>query len=94
MNKSELTAAIASHANLNKAEALRALDAISTAIQNALKNDESVVLVGFGTFEVKTREARKGRNPQTGAEITIPAGNVPAFKPGKGLKYAVNVVPT
>ena len=90
MNKSELIDAIASHANLNKAEAGHGLDGIISAIESALKNGDSVSLVGFGHFEVKERAERKGRNPQTGAEITIAAAKSPGFKPGKALKDAVN----
>jgi DNA-binding protein HU-beta len=90
MHKSELIDAIASHANLNKADAGRALDGILSAIQNALKNGESVSLVGFGAFEVKERAERQGRNPQTGAELTIAAAKLPGFKAGKTLKDAVN----
>lgn len=90
MHKSELIDAMASHANLNKAEAGRGLEGIIGAIENALKNGDSVSLVGFGNFEVKERAERKGRNPQTGAEITISAAKVPGFKPGKALKEAVN----
>lgn len=89
MNKSELIDAIASNANLTKADAGRALDGITRAIENALKNGESVSLVGFGNFVVKERVERKGRNPQTGAEITIAAAKIPGFKPGKALKDAV-----
>jgi DNA-binding protein HU-beta len=90
MHKSELIDAIANHANLNKADAGRALDGILSAIQNALKNGDSVSLVGFGTFEVKKRAERQGRNPQTGAELTIAAAKLPGFKPGKALKDVVN----
>lgn len=90
MHKSELIDAIAGHANLNKAEAGRGLDGILSAIQNALKNGDSVSLVGFGTFEVKERAERQGRNPQTGAELIIAAAKLPGFKPGKTLKDAVN----
>jgi len=90
MNKSELIDAIASHANLNKAQAGQALAGITSVIESALKNGEAVSLVGFGNFEVKERAERKGRNPQTGAEITIAAAKSPGFKPGKALKDAVN----
>jgi DNA-binding protein HU-beta len=89
MNKSDLIDAIASHANLTKADAGRALDAITQSIQAALKAGDSVALVGFGTFEVTDRPERAGRNPQTGAAITIAAARVPKFKPGKSLKDAV-----
>lgn len=90
MNKSELIDSIAQHANLTKAEAGRALEGLIQSIENALKQGNSVALVGFGTFELKHRGERKGRNPQTGAEITIAAATVPSFKPGKALKEAVN----
>lgn len=89
MNKSDLIDAIASHANLTKADAGRALDAITHSIQAALKAGDCVALVGFGTFEVKERAERSGRNPQTGEAITIAAAKLPAFKAGKGLKDAV-----
>jgi DNA-binding protein HU-beta len=90
MNKSELITAIAEHANLTKADAGRALDGLTKTIEATLKTGDSITLVGFGSFEVKARAERKGRNPQTGQEITIAAVKVPAFKPGKGLKDVVN----
>lgn len=90
MKKPELVNAIAEQANLTKAEAARSLDALIQAIESTLKMGGSITLVGFGTFDVKARAARTGRNPQTGQEITIAAANVPSFKPGKGLKDAVN----
>ena len=90
MNKSELIDAIASGADVSKASAGRALDSAIGAITSALKSGDSVSLVGFGTFSVKHRAARAGRNPQTGAEIQIAAANVPSFKAGKALKDAVN----
>lgn len=90
MNKSELIAAIAEHANLTKADANRGLDGIINSIETALKAGNSVALVGFGSFEVKERAERKGRNPQTGEEITIAAAKLPRFKAGKSLKDAVN----
>ncbi len=90
MNKSELVDAIADAADLSKASAGRALDAAVDAVANALSNGDQVSLVGFGTFSVKHRAARTGRNPQTGAEIQIKAANVPSFKAGKALKDAVN----
>lgn len=90
MNKADLINAIAEHSNLSKADAGRSLDALTNTIEATLKAGDSITLVGFGTFEVKARAARKGRNPQTGREITIAAANVPSFKPGKGLKDAVN----
>ena len=89
MNKSELIDAIAASAQLTKADAARALDGFTNAVTNALKAGDSVALVGFGTFSVKERSARKGRNPKTGQEIEIAASKVPDFKAGKGLKDAV-----
>lgn len=90
MNKSELIDAIAASADISKASAGRALDAVVDSITGALQKGDSVSLVGFGTFQVKPRAARTGRNPQTGAEIQIAAANVPSFKAGKALKDAVN----
>ncbi|NOQ65478.1 MAG: DNA-binding protein HU [Methyloprofundus sp.] len=90
MNKSELIDAMADASELTKADAGRALDAFMSSVTNALKDNDSVALVGFGTFSVKDRAERKGRNPQTGAEITIKAARIPSFKAGKGLKDSVN----
>jgi DNA-binding protein HU-beta len=90
MNKSELVDAITENSGLSKADSARALDAFIQSISGALKNNDQVTIVGFGTFLVRQRAARVGRNPQTGAEIQIKAANVPAFKPGKALKDAVN----
>ena len=90
MNKSELIDAIASGADISKASAGRALDAMVDTITESLRKGDPVALVGFGTFSVKDRAARQGRNPQTGATIQIPAARVPGFKAGKGLKDAVN----
>ena len=90
MNKSELIDAVAAAADISKAAAGRALDAMVETITGALKEEDQVVLVGFGTFSVKDRAARTGRNPQTGAEIQIKAAKVPGFKAGKALKDAVN----
>ncbi len=90
MNKSELINAIAEHSNLSKADAGRSLDALLKTIETTLKSGDAVSLIGFGTFEVKDRAARTGRNPQTGREIQIAAAKVPSFKPGKGLKDSVN----
>ncbi len=90
MNKSELVDAIASGADISKASAGRALDSMVETITESLKKGDPVALVGFGTFSVKDRAARQGRNPQTGATIQIPAARVPGFKAGKGLKDAVN----
>lgn len=90
MNKTDLIDAIAAAADLPKASAGRALDAVVDSISDALSKGEPVTLVGFGTFAVKHRAAREGRNPQTGQTIPIKASNVPGFKPGKALKDAVN----
>lgn len=90
MNKSELINAIAEQSNLSKADAGRGLDALIKAIETTLTAGDTVTLVGFGTFAVKDRAERKGRNPQTGQEITIAAAKLPSFKPGKALKDAVN----
>lgn len=90
MNKTELIEAIAAAADLPKSTAGKALDAFADAITTTLKNGDSVILVGFGTFAVKERAAREGRNPQTGAIIKIAAAKLPGFKAGKGLKDAVN----
>ncbi len=90
MNKSELIDAVADSADISKAAAGRAVDAMVDSITAALKKDDQVTLVGFGTFSVRTRAARSGRNPRTGETIKIKASKVPAFKPGKALKDAVN----
>lgn len=90
MNKSELIDRIATSSDLSKAAASRALDATLDAITDSLKQADPVALVGFGTFTVRDRAARIGRNPQTGAPIQIAAAKVPAFKPGKALKQALN----
>jgi DNA-binding protein HU-beta len=90
MNKTELIDAIAENSGLSKADSGRALDAFIQSVSSALKNNDQVTVVGFGTFVVRKRAARTGRNPQTGAEIKIAAASVPAFKPGKALKDAVN----
>ena len=90
MNKSELIEAVATNADLPKAAAGRALDAVIDSITAALKEGDSVSLVGFGTFTVKERAACTGRNPQTGEPIQISAANVPSFKAGKSLKDSVN----
>lgn len=89
MNKSELIDSIAASADISKAAAGRALDAMTGSITDALKQGDQVTLIGFGTFQVKERAARTGRNPQTGAEIKIPASKVPGFKAGKSLKDSV-----
>ena len=90
MNKGELIEAIAGATGSTKADAGRALDATIENITKALKKGDTVTLVGFGTFKVSKRAARTGRNPQTGAELKIPARKVPSFKAGAGLKDAVN----
>jgi DNA-binding protein HU-beta len=90
MNKSELISAIAEQGNLSKADAGRSLDALIKTIETTLKAGDSITLAGFGTFAVKKRVERTGRNPQTGQEITIAAAKVPSFKPSKSLKDAVN----
>lgn len=90
MNKGELIAKIAEESKLTKKAAEAALDAFTTSVTDALKKGEKVQLVGFGTFEVRQRAARKGRNPQTKAEIKIPASKAPVFKAGKALKETVN----
>jgi DNA-binding protein HU-beta len=90
MNKGELIDSVASQTNLSKADAGRAVDALIDAIEGTLKVGNTVSLVGFGTFSVKSRAARQGRNPRTGETIQIKASRVPSFKAGKALKDAVN----
>jgi DNA-binding protein HU-beta len=90
MNKGELVDSVAGAAGLSRADATKAVDAVLDSIQGTLSNGGSVSLVGFGTFSVKARAARAGRNPRTGETIQIKASNVPGFKAGKGLKDAVN----
>jgi len=90
MNKADLIEAVADSADLSKADATRAVDAVLDSITGALKQGNTVSLVGFGTFSVKHRAARQGRNPRTGETIQISASNVPGFKAGKALKDAVN----
>ena len=90
MNKSDLVDAVASSADLTKASAGRAVDAVLDSVGDALGRGDTVSLVGFGTFSVRHRAAREGRNPQTGASINIPAANVPKFRPGKSLKESLN----
>ncbi len=89
MNKSELIEHIAEQADISKAAAARALDALIGGVGTALRKGESVALVGFGTFSVTKRAARTGRNPRTGATIKIKAAKVPKFRPGKALKDAL-----
>jgi DNA-binding protein HU-beta len=90
MNKSELIEAVASAADLTKADAGRAIDATVAAITNTLSKGESLSLIGFGTFSISHRAARAGRNPRTGETIQIKAAKLPKFKAGKALKDAVN----
>ena len=89
MNKTELIAAVAEAAGVSKKDSEKVLNAFTEAVENALKRDGKVQLPGFGSFEVRERAARTGRNPQTGEIIEIAAAKVPAFKPGKALKDAV-----
>ena len=89
MTKNDLVANVAEAAGLSKKDADKAVAAVIGSITDALKSGDKVSLVGFGTFETRSRPARKGRNPQTKAEINIPASTVPAFKAGKALKEAV-----
>lgn len=90
MNKNELIAAVADKTNLAKADATTAVEAVFDVITASLKDGDEVRVVGFGTFVVTQRKAGKGRNPQTGAEIDIPASKAPKFRAGKQLKEAVN----
>ncbi|MFE4123203.1 HU family DNA-binding protein [Priestia sp. YIM B13486] len=89
MNKTELVDAVATQAELSKQDAKKAVEALFETVSNTLAKEEKIQLIGFGTFEVRERAARTGRNPQTGEEMTIPASKAPAFKPGKELKEAV-----
>lgn len=90
MNKTELIDQIAAAAEISKAAAGRALDATVAAVKASLKNGDTVSLIGFGTFYVGERAARTGRNPRTGSALKIKAAKIPKFRPGKGLKEAVN----
>ena len=90
MNKTELVAAIAEQTELSKKDAEKALKAFIDVVKDELKKGEKVQLVGFGTFEISERAAREGRNPLTGATMSIPASKAPKFKAGKALKDAVN----
>lgn len=90
MNKSELIDAVAAAADISKAKAAQAVDAVTSSVTKALGEGDQVTLVGFGTFSVRERAARTGRNPRTGEEIKIAAAKIPAFKAGKALKDAVN----
>jgi len=90
MNKGEFVDAVAAKGELSKADAANAVDAVLDAVTEAMKQGDQVTLVGFGTFLVRKREARTGRNPRTGEPLQIAASNVPSFKAGKALKDAVN----
>lgn len=90
MKKLELVSDMAAHAEMTKTDAGKALDAFIAVVSEALNKDDSVTIVGFGTFEVRKRKARTGRNPKTGEALKIKASKVPAFKAGKALKDAVN----
>ena len=90
MNKTELVAALAAEAGVSKKDADAVLEAFTKVVTDELSKKEKITLIGFGTFETRERAARTGRNPQTGAELKIAASSVPAFKPGKALKDAVN----
>ena len=89
MNKTELVSKVAESTELSKKDVAKTIDAVFETISEALQSGDKVQLVGFGNFEVRDRSARKGRNPQTGEEIDIPASKVPAFKPGKALKEGI-----
>jgi DNA-binding protein HU-beta len=89
MNKTELVDAVATKSELTKQDSKKAVDALFETISNTLAKEEKIQLIGFGTFEIRERAERTGRNPQTGEEMTIPASKAPAFKPGKELKEAV-----
>ncbi|WKL02671.1 HU family DNA-binding protein [Paenibacillus amylolyticus] len=89
MNKSDLITHVSEATELSKKDVTKAVDAVFEAISEALQSGDKVQLVGFGNFEVHERSARKGRNPQTGEEIEIPASKIPAFKPGKALKDGI-----
>ncbi|MCI8336354.1 MAG: HU family DNA-binding protein [Peptococcaceae bacterium] len=90
MNKTDLVCAVAEKANLTKKDAEMAINVVMQSVIDALAAGDKVQLVGFGTFEVRERAARTGRNPQTGAPLEIPAGKIPAFKAGKAFKDAVD----
>ncbi|MFS0892290.1 HU family DNA-binding protein [Peribacillus frigoritolerans] len=90
MNKTELVKAVSTQAELTQKDAAKAVDALFETISNTLVKEEKIQLIGFGTFEVRERAARTGRNPQTGEEISIAASKIPAFKPGKELKELLN----
>lgn len=90
MIKPELVASVAERTDMTKKDAEKVIDAVFSSIEDALATNDKVQIIGFGTFEVRSRESRKGRNPQTGEEITIPASAAPVFKAGKGLKDGIN----
>jgi DNA-binding protein HU-beta len=90
MNKADFIGAVASECELSKADAARAVDAVIEVVKKALKKGDTVSLVGFGTFQVRKRAARQGRNPRTNEVIKIKASKIPSFKAGKALKDAVN----
>lgn len=89
MNKTDLVNTVAEKTELSKKDAAKAVDAVFETVMDSLSEGEKVQIIGFGNFEVRERKARKGRNPQTGEEIQIPASKVPAFKAGKALRDAV-----
>ena len=89
MNKADLVSKVSETTELSKKDATKVVDAVFDAIAEALQSGDKVQLVGFGNFEIRERSARKGRNPQTGEEIDIPASKVPSFKPGKALKEGI-----
>ena len=90
MNKAEFIEAVAGASDLSRADAGRAVDAVIATISRALKKGDSVTLVGFGTFDVRKRAARTGRNPRTGAPVSVPSKRVPYFKPGKEMRERLN----
>ncbi len=90
MNKTEFVDAVAEKADVQKSDAAKIVDSMVDVIGDTLKQGDQITLIGFGTFLVSKREARKGRNPRTGEEIQIAASNVPRFKPGKALKESIN----
>jgi DNA-binding protein HU-beta len=89
LNKTDLISEVAGTSGMTKKDAEKVINAFFATVEGALKFGDKIQLIGFGTFEVRERQARKGRNPQTGAEIDIPAAKVPAFKPGKAFKDAL-----
>ncbi|NLO22383.1 MAG: HU family DNA-binding protein [Syntrophomonadaceae bacterium] len=90
MNKTDLISEVSARTGMTKKDVEKVVNAFFSTIEGTLKTGDKVQLIGFGTFEVRDRQARKGRNPQTGEEISIPAARVPAFKAGKALKDAVD----